>query len=80
MQELRVYFYDSGKEKNLQVHKNKPASAESTRRVTSGDWGGLNLNMTAQEMRELIGSKKKRDPRREEKLDFHKKYEIIQTL
>lgn len=62
------------------VSQTSAVVAEKNRRVTSGDWGGLNLNMTAQEMRELIGSKKKRDPRREEKLDFHKKYEIIQTL
>merc|ERR1719315_68712 len=48
---------------------------------TGSNWGGLNLNMTAKEMREMIGSKKKRDPRRDDsRLDFHKKYEIIQTL
>ena len=43
-------------------------------------WDGLNLNMTAAEMRERIGSKKKRDPRKEDRLDFQKKYDIIQTL
>ena len=47
---------------------------------TGSNWGGLNLNMTAKEMREMIGSKKKRDPRRDDRIDFHKKYEIIQTL
>ena len=46
----------------------------------SSNWGGLNLDMTAREMREMIGSKKKKDPRRDERLDFYKKYEIIQTL
>ena len=43
------------------------------------DWDGLNLSLTAREMRERIGSRKKSDPRRE-KLDMRKKYEIIQTL
>ena len=43
------------------------------------DWDGLNLSLTAREMRERIGSKKKTDPRRD-KLDMRKKYEIIQTL
>lgn len=43
------------------------------------DWDGLSLNLTAREMRERIGSKKKSDPRRE-KLDMRKKFEIIQTL
>jgi len=47
---------------------------------STSSWGGLNLNMTAKEMREVIGSKKKRDPRKDDRLDFHKKYEIIQTL
>lgn len=46
----------------------------------SSNWGGLDLNMTAAEMRERIGSKKKRDPRKDKSLDFRKKYEIIQTL
>ena len=39
------------------------------------DWDGLNLSLTAREMRERIGSRKKSDPRRE-KLDMRKKYEI----
>jgi hypothetical protein len=47
---------------------------------SASNWDGLNLNMTAAEMREKIGSKKKRDPRKDKSLDFRKKYEIIQTL
>lgn len=43
------------------------------------DWDGLNLSLTAREMRELIGSKKKSDPRKD-KLDMKKKFEIVQTL
>jgi len=40
----------------------------------------LNLNMSAKEMREMICAKKKRDPRKDSRMDFKKKYEIIQTL
>lgn len=41
---------------------------------------GLDLPLTAREMRERIVSKKKKDPRREDRMDFRKKFEIIQTL
>ncbi len=44
------------------------------------DWDGLDLNLTAKEMRMRIGSKKKKDPRRDERMDMRKKFEIIQTL
>lgn len=44
------------------------------------NWDGLNLNMTAREMRERIGSKKKKDPRKEDRMDFRTKYEMIQAL
>jgi len=40
---------------------------------------GLNLNMTAQEMRQRLASRKKRDPK-QESLDARKKYEIIQSM
>merc|ERR1712048_897164 len=43
------------------------------------DWDGLNLSLTAREVRERIGSKKKADPRKD-KLDMRKKFDIIQTL
>ncbi|XP_023338949.1 mediator of RNA polymerase II transcription subunit 15 [Eurytemora carolleeae] len=50
----------------------------------SGKWtgreGGLDLPMTAREMRERIASMKKKDKRVEERMDFKKKYEIIKTL
>jgi hypothetical protein len=42
--------------------------------------GGLNLNMSAKEMRERIGSKKKRDPRKDDRMDFREKFEIIDSL
>lgn len=40
---------------------------------------GLNLNMSAAEMRAKLASKKKADPRRET-VDLKKKYEIIQNM
>ena len=46
----------------------------------SKTWDGLNLNMTAREMRQRIGSKKKKDPRKEDRMDFKTKYEMVQAL
>jgi len=40
----------------------------------------LNLPCTAREMREILGSKKRRDPRIINKMDFRRKLEIVQTL
>ena len=36
--------------------------------------------MTAAEMRQRIGSKKKRDPRKDDRMDFKQKYDIIDGL
>jgi len=41
---------------------------------------GLNLNMTAKQMRQKIGSLKKRDPRVDDTIDIKKKHEIIKNL
>ena len=41
---------------------------------------GLHLNMTAKQMREKIGSLKKRDPRVDDAIDIKKKHEIIKNL
>ena len=40
------------------------------RSLRSSDLAGLNLNMSAKEMRARIGSKKKRDPRKDDRMDF----------
>jgi len=55
-------------------------SPRSTPSPTMGKVDGLDLNITAKEMRERIGSRKKRDPRKDNRMDFRKKHEIIQTL
>lgn len=51
--------------------------SQSSRR---SDWDGLNLNMSAAEMRERIGSRKKRDPRKDDRMDFKTKHDIILSL
>ena len=55
-------------------------SPRSTPSPTLGKVAGLDLNITAKEMRERIGSRKKKDPRKDNRMDFRKKHEIIQTL
>ncbi|XP_047107274.1 Na(+)/H(+) exchange regulatory cofactor NHE-RF1 [Schistocerca piceifrons] len=40
---------------------------------------GINLNMSAKELREKLASRKKYDPKKES-MDFKKKFEIVQTL
>lgn len=44
------------------------------------DLAGLNLNMSAKEMRARIGSKKKRDPRKDDRMDFKEKFDILDSL
>jgi hypothetical protein len=61
---------------------------ESTRSTPSPtnqkNFDGLNLNMTAKEMREMLESRKKKDPRKEKnkknRMDFRTKTDNFQTL
>ena len=46
---------------------------------TTNNYTGLNLNMTASEMRELIASRKKFDPKKAQ-MNIRQKYEIIQQM
>merc|ERR1712203_572659 len=39
---------------------------------------GLNLSMTAKEMRNMLASRRKKDPRIDDRMDFRRKHEIIQ--
>merc|ERR1719188_908006 len=48
--------------------------------LRSSDLAGLNLNMSAKEMRARIGSKKKRDPRKDDRMDFKEKFDILDSL
>ena len=41
---------------------------------------GPNLSMTAKEMRNMLASRRKKDPRIDDRMDFRRKHEIIQTL
>lgn len=45
----------------------------------NNNYSGLNLNMTASEMRELIASRKKFDPKKAQ-MNIRQKYEIIQQM
>lgn len=40
----------------------------------------LNLNMTAKELRAQLAAKKKYDPKKDQTIDFKKKYDIVQKL
>jgi len=55
-------------------------SIRSTPSPTNIDIDGLNLPMTAKEMRERIEKTKRKDPRKEEHGDWWKKHMIVQAL
>lgn len=56
----------------------EPSAGNSSLRAS--DLAGLNLNMSAKEMRARIGSKKKRDPRKDDRMDFKEKFDILDGL
>lgn len=47
--------------------------------TTNNNYSGLNLNMTASEMREIIARRKKFDPKKAQ-MNIRQKYEIIQQM
>lgn len=47
--------------------------------INNNNYSGLNLNMTASEMRELIARRKKFDPKKAQ-INIRQKYEIIQQM
>ena len=55
-------------------------SIRSTPSPTNDTVDGLNLPMTAKEMRERIEHMKKQDPRKEKNGDWWKKHMIVQAL
>ena len=50
------------------------------RSKSSGNPGILNLTMTAKEMREMILSRKKKDPRKEKRKDMRKRVEMVEAM
>lgn len=54
---------------------------QPSRPMKSSNGNGLDLNMTAQEMRAMLAARKKEkmDPKTQ-KIDLKKKYDIVQTL
>jgi len=77
LSERKVEITETKKETPNSLSSGSPRSTPSP---TLGKVDGLDLNITAKEMRERIGSRKKRDPRKDNRMDFRKKHEIIQTL
>ena len=62
-------------------HSVSSGSLRSTPSPSDSPDLGLNLNMTAKEMRERLGSQKKRDPRKDSnRHDMRKKFEMIEAL
>merc|ERR1711915_108647 len=59
---------------------NSIATLEKTNEASLTSSSELDLSMTAKEMRELIENRKKKDIRKEYRMDFRKKHEIVQTL
>ena len=62
------------------VHSLSTDSVRSTPSPNNVDKDGLNLPITAKEMRERIERLKKIDPRKEEHGDWWKKHMIVQAL
>lgn len=66
--------HDSLKQETKQQQVNN-----TTTTTTNNNYSGLNLNMTASEMRELIARRKKFDPKKAQ-MNIRQKYEIIQQM
>lgn len=62
------------------MHSLSTDSVRSTPSPINADKDGLNLPITAKEMRERIEKLKKKDPRKEEHGDWWKKHMIVQAL
>ena len=60
--------------------RSTPSKRNFTPSPTNVDKDGLNLPITAKEMRERIEKLKKKDPRKEEHGDWWKKHMIVQAL
>ena len=74
---IKLYNYVS----YFQSEKSRSTnSIRSTPSPTNIDIDGLNLPMTAKEMRERIEKTKRKDPRKEEHGDWWKKHMIVQAL
>lgn len=79
---------DSQLENNSPLHhedslkqetKQQQQQVNNTATTTNNNYSGLNLNMTASEMRELIARRKKFDPKKAQ-MNIRQKYEIIQQM
>lgn len=55
------------------------AQQKNANKTSGNNFSGLNLNMTASEMRELLARRKKFDPKKAQ-MNIRQKYEIIQQM
>eukprot|EP00092_Neocalanus_flemingeri_P015978 GFUD01017296.1.p1 GENE.GFUD01017296.1~~GFUD01017296.1.p1 ORF type:complete len:267 (-),score=93.15 GFUD01017296.1:9-809(-) len=71
----------SSSEENVPVPRKKPSYKAARTSYNKNELvAGLNLNMSAKEMRQRVGSSKKTDPRIDDPIDLKKKYELINNL
>lgn len=64
---------------NDALKQNRQHMNTSPQQHNNNNYSGLNLNMTASQMRELIASRKKFDPKKAQ-MNIRQKYEIIQQM
>lgn len=69
----------SNSPKTNSIENSPPPPASTSTPTTPPSMGGLNLNMTAAELRAKLAAKKKFDPKTDS-VDLRKKFEIVQKL
>lgn len=70
---------DKPEQQGDNIMKQQPQKSVSANLNNNNNYSGLNLNMTAAEMRELIARRKKFDPKKAQ-MNIRQKYEIIQQM
>lgn len=70
--------YNSYDEQSLKQQQQQSPTTQQ-QKISGNNFSGLNLNMTASEMRELIARRKKFDPKKAQ-MNIRQKYEIIQQM
>lgn len=64
---------------HLEPELEQPQLVQKNSQINNNNYSGLNLNMTASEMRELLARRKKFDPKKAQ-MNIRQKYEIIQQM
>jgi len=85
---IRDYSFNSNKSSDKTSTKSVTPRSERSERsslsispsLSEDKFMDLDLPITAAEMKQRISSKKKRDPRKDNRMDFNRKHQIIQSL